>query len=90
MWLVLPPLFSNNKTRNLFAPWKLGLIKKSIYWFCYCTVTFGWYLFQLIVLLKPAYNCSISFALSWVEKVTTGTLSLVSAIVNVVSWLSIR
>ena len=31
-----------------------------------------------------------SFALSWVDKVTTGTLSFVLVIVNVGSWLAIR
>ena len=32
-----------------------------------------WYLFQLIVLLKPNSNCLSSFTLSWVDKVTIGT-----------------
>ena len=31
-----------------------------------------------------------SFALSWVDKVTTGTLSFVLVIANVGSWLAIR
>ena len=31
-----------------------------------------------------------SFALSWVDKVTTGTLNFVLVIVNVGSWLAIR
>ena len=30
------------------------------------------YLFQLIVFLKPDFNCGNKFALSWVDKVTTG------------------
>ena len=34
---------------------------------------FDKYLFQLIVLLKPYFNCVNNFALSWVDKVTTGT-----------------
>ena len=34
---------------------------------------FARYLFQLIVLLKPDFNCSNNFALSWVDRVTTGT-----------------
>ena len=38
----------------------------------------GWYLFQLIVLLKPDFN----FILSWVDKVTTGTWSFVSVTAN--------
>ena len=35
--------------------------------------TFGWYLFELIVLLKSVSNHSSSFALSLVNKVTAGT-----------------
>ena len=42
-------------------------------WFGIRTDTFGSYLFQLIVHLKPDFNCSSSFALSWVDKFTTGT-----------------
>ena len=38
-----------------------------------CIDTFDWYLFQLIVLSKPDFNCRSYFALSWVDKVTTGT-----------------
>ena len=72
MLLILPLVFSNTKTKSLFTPWKLGLIKKSKYRFCCSTVTFGSYLFQLIVLLKPDFNCSNSFALSGVDRVTTG------------------
>ena len=66
-------LFSNDKTKSLFTSWKLGLIKKSNYGFGACTDTFGSHLFQLIVLLKPYFKCSSSFALSWVDKVKTGT-----------------
>ena len=43
---------------------------------------FDSYLFQLIVLLKPDFNCRSNFALSCVNKVTTGTLSFVSVILN--------
>ena len=46
-------------------------------------VVLGWYLFQLNVLLKPDFNCFNSFTLSWVDKVTTGTLSFVSVTINV-------
>ena len=73
MCTVLYFLFSNNKTKSLFTPWKLGLIKKSKYGFGACTNTFGSYFLQLIVLLKPDFNYSSSFALSWVDKVTTET-----------------
>ena len=55
---------SNGKTKSLFTPWKLGLIKKSEHPFTLSVDTFDWYLFQLIALLKPDLNCSSSFALS--------------------------
>ena len=51
-------------------------------------VTFDWYLFQSIFLLKPGYNCCNSFALSWVDKVTNGTQSFVSVIENVAPWFA--
>ena len=60
-------LSSNNNTKSLFTPWKLGSIKKYKYLFCVCFVVLDWYLFQLIVLLKPDSNCLNSFTLSWVE-----------------------
>ena len=48
-----------------------------------CFDNFGGCLFQLIVLLilSPDFNCC-SFALSWVNKVTDGMYSFVSAILN--------
>ena len=49
-------------------------------------VVLDWYLFQLNVLLKPDFNCFNSFTLSWVDEVTTGTLSFVSVTINVGSW----
>ena len=73
MCTVLFSLFSNNTTKGLFTAWKLGSIKKSKYGFGACTDTFGWNLFQLIVLSKPDFSFSSSFALSWVDKVETGT-----------------
>ena len=64
--------FPNAKAKkSLFTSWKLGLISKSKYWFCFYIPTFGSYPFQLTVLLKPDFNCSRNFALSWVDKVTT-------------------
>ena len=41
------------------------------------------YLFQLITLLKPDFNCCNNFALSCVDKVTTGTYNSASVIANV-------
>ena len=73
MCTVLSTLFSNNKTKILFTPWKLGSIKKSQYGFGACIDTFDWYLFQLVVLSKPNFNYYNSFASSWVHKVESGT-----------------
>ena len=72
--------FPNDKTKGLFIPWKLRSIKKSKYWFNLSVDTFGWYFFQSIALLKPDFNYYNSFALSWIDKVTVGTQSFVSAI----------
>ena len=74
--------FSKNKTKSLFAPWKLGLTKWFYYLFCANVFGSDWYLFQLIDFLKPDYNCWSNFALSWVDKVTTGIQSFLSVIVN--------
>ena len=60
---------SYNSFWNDYSP----AIKKSKYWCIVSVDTFDWYLFQLIAILKPDFNYSSSFALSWVDKVTTGT-----------------
>ena len=44
---------------------------------------------QLIVLLKPDFNLSNSFALSSVDEVTTGRKSFVSVIENVARWCAL-
>ena len=64
---------SNAKTKSLFTPWKLGSIKWFKFSFCANNSGFDKYLFQIIVLWKPDFNCGNNFALSWVDKVTTGT-----------------
>ena len=53
----------------------------------FCAYGFGsdWYLFRLIILLKPDLNCWSNFALSWVDRATTGTKIFVSVIVNLPS-----
>ena len=50
---------------------------------------FNRYLLQLIVFVKLNFNFSISFALSWVDKVATGKQSLVSIIENNVAWFAL-
>ena len=60
------------KTKSRFTPWKLGLIKELKYEIGAFTDSFDSYKFQSIVLLKPNFNCSRSFALSWVDKFTPG------------------
>ena len=68
----------------------LDQLKKSKYGFFVCSVILDWYLFQLIRFLKPDSNWFNSFTLSWAEKVTSGTKSFVSIIVNVGSWFAAR
>ena len=87
MCTVLSFLFLSDKTKSLFTPWKHGSIKKSKYIFADFIGTFDWYLFQLIVLLKPDFNCCNRFALSLVDEVTTGTQSFVSVIAKFVSFV---
>ena len=57
------------------------------FFFFFFTYVFGsnWYLFQLIVLLIPDFNCWSNYALSWVDNVTTGTKSFVSVIANLIA-----
>ena len=50
--------------------------------FVYTCFRSDWYLFQLTVLLKPDFTCWSNFALSWVDKVTTGEKIFVSVIAN--------
>ena len=46
------------------------------------------YLLQLTALLNPGFNCCNNFALSWVDKVTTGTKSFAWFISNVRFWFA--
>ena len=85
MCSFLSSSFSNNKAKSLFTLWKLGSIKKFKYLFRLSGETFGWYLFQLILLLKHDFNCANSFSLSWGDKVTTATYNFVSFILNFVA-----
>ena len=89
MCTVSSSLFLNNETKSLFTPWKFGLIKNSKYGFGTSVDTVGSYLFQLIALLKPNFNYCNSFALFWVDKVTTGTSVFVSVIVSFVAFVSL-
>ena len=58
--------------------WKVYLFLESLaqlkFRFLANNSGFAWYLlFQLIVLLKPDFNCGNNFTLTWVEKVTIQT-----------------
>ena len=64
----------------------IDLIIALLYYGFACIITFDWYLFQLIVLLKPDFNYFNGFSSSWADKVTTGTYRFVSDIVNTVSF----
>ena len=57
--------------------------------FCLNNSGFEVYLFQLVVLLKPDYNCCNNFALSWVDKVLTWTQSRVLFIANDAFWFAL-
>ena len=61
------------KKKSLFTPWNLGSIKSFKFAFSANNSVFPRYLFQLIFLWKPDFNCGNKFALSSVDKVTTGT-----------------
>ena len=63
----------NDKTKSLFTPWKLGLIRKSKYLLWAWFVGLARYISPLSVFLKPDYDCLKSFMFSWVDKITTGT-----------------
>ena len=71
---------------NLFICFKIAIswLIKNVF-----TVNRDWYLFQLIVLLKPDSNCWSNFALSWVDRVATGKESFVSDILNLPSPLEL-
>ena len=81
LWIV--------KTKSLFTLWKPGSIKKSKYWFeVFCVVVFVSYLFQLIVYLNLDFNCCNNFALSSIDKVTTGTKRFCISYCKFVAWFS--
>ena len=62
--------FQAVKQKGAFPSWKLWSFEWSDYSFHLSFVIFDWYLFQLVVLLKPNFNCCNGFALSWINKVT--------------------
>ena len=64
--LILTALFSNDRAKSLFTTWKLRSTK-------YCCRHFWLIFIPIFILLKPGFNCSSSFALSWVDNVTTRT-----------------
>ena len=74
----------SNKIKSLFS-WKLGSIKKCKYRFCLLVEIFEWYLFQLIVLLKPDFNCSSSFHYHELIKLWFGHKVFLSVTANFVS-----
>ena len=56
-------LSSNDKTKSLITPWKLGSIKKTKYRFCSWIVILDWYLLQLIVSIILHYPEKIKLRL---------------------------
>ena len=70
--------FQTRTTKSLLTPWKLGSTNKPKHGFCLCGDTTNWYLIQWVAQLNRGFNCCSSFALSWADRVTTGTYSFVS------------
>ena len=84
---LLSPLLKDNISCHFLDHFYLWIIKQKIYLFlqnlyqlqnlniCFAFDLFflDWYLVQLVVLLKPDFNCLSNFKLSLVDKVTTGT-----------------
>ena len=56
---------SNDRTKSLFTPSKLGSTKQFKYQFFLSINSFDWNLVQLIVILKADFNWSCTFTLSW-------------------------
>ena len=81
---LLFQLLEDNILCVLFYQSHFQAIKQKVY---LLLEKFCWYfcLIFIQVILKPDFNCCNSFALSWVDKVTTGTESFVSVILNFVS-----
>ena len=88
---VLSVAFLNSKAKNLLISWKLVSNKKLKYWFCTCVLTFVRSLSQVIMHLDPDFSCFSSFfALSLVDKVTTGTYVLLNLFIqSFFEWLSL-
>ena len=80
---VLCYLFSNDKTDNLLFFVNLGSIK----WFKWLVLVWlvisHLYLFHLIVLLSPDFNCSKRLWSSIADKVTSSTYNFVSVSLNI-------
>ena len=70
-WMVVKENQDRQKKKK--SSWKLVSTKLFKFEFCANNSSFDKYSFQLIVLLKPDFNCANNFAISWVDKVTTGT-----------------
>ena len=87
MFTFLSSLLSNDKIKSLFTLLKLGSNKKSKYGIGAWIVTFEWSFFTLVAYFKPNFNCCNSFAIFWVDKVTTRTQSFISVIANVVAFV---
>ena len=60
--LILCASSSNIKAKSLFTLWKLGSANWFKFGFGANNSGFDRYLFQLVVLLKPGFNCYNNFA----------------------------
>ena len=65
---------------------KFYLLLENLDQLSYLNIVLFPVLFQVVLLSKPDFNFCNSLALSWVDKVTTGTKSFESLILNVGTW----
>ena len=66
-------IFKCQKKKSIFIPSKLGSTKWFKFGFCANISGSHKYLIQVIVLLKPDFNCVHTFTLSLVDEAATGT-----------------
>ena len=74
--------FSNARTNSLLTLLKVRSVKRLRLLFTVCLEIADLYLFHLIALSNPFFNCSNNLFSFSVDKVTTGTYNLQSVIEN--------
>ena len=87
-WHLLFQFFVYNTSKKKIYHLHFQMMRQIIYWIYYilvlvCLFISHLYWFYLLVLLNPVFNCSKSLLKSPVDKVTSGTHSFVSFLLNV-------